>query len=109
MAEVTLAQFAGMLEQLQAQFTDIARRIEILEQQAGGKPAGDVAQALAQAPAQPAAAPATITEEELLALSAAIGAYLGVRAHIRSIRLVSTSAWEQQGRVSIQASHILQG
>ena len=52
---------------------------------------------------------AEITEEELLAISAAIGAYLGVRAHIRQIRLVSTSAWAQQGRVSIQASHRLQG
>ena len=39
----------------------------------------------------------------------AIGAYLGVRAHIRQIRLVSTNAWAQQGRVSIQASHRLQG
>ena len=29
--------------------------------------------------------------------------------HIRQIRLVSTSAWAQQGRVSIQASHRLQG
>ncbi len=71
----------------------------------------------AAAPAQPAPAaavrtepaPAAITEEELLAISAAVGAYLGVRAHIRQIRLVSTSAWAQQGRVSIQASHRLQG
>jgi methylmalonyl-CoA carboxyltransferase large subunit len=53
--------------------------------------------------------PAAITEEELLAISAALGAYLGVRAHIRQIRLVSTAAWAQQGRVSIQASHRLQG
>ncbi len=50
---------------------------------------------------------AGITEEEVLAISAAVAAYLGVRAHIRQIRLVSTSAWAQQGRVSIQASHQL--
>jgi methylmalonyl-CoA carboxyltransferase large subunit len=48
-----------------------------------------------------------MTEDEMLAVSAAIAAYLGVRAHIRQIRLVSTSAWAQQGRVSIQASHSL--
>jgi methylmalonyl-CoA carboxyltransferase 12S subunit len=43
----------------------------------------------------------------VLAISAAVAAYLGVRAHIRQIRLVSTGAWAQQGRVSIQASHRL--
>ena len=49
----------------------------------------------------------TITEEELLAISAAVAAYLGVRAHIRQIRLISSRAWAQEGRVSIQASHRL--
>jgi methylmalonyl-CoA carboxyltransferase large subunit len=48
-----------------------------------------------------------ITEEEVLAISAAVAAFLGVRAHIRQIRLVSTNAWAQQGRVYIQASHRL--
>jgi methylmalonyl-CoA carboxyltransferase large subunit len=48
-----------------------------------------------------------VTEEEVLAISAAVAAYLGVRAHIRQIRLVSSGAWAQQGRVSIQASHRL--
>jgi methylmalonyl-CoA carboxyltransferase large subunit len=50
-----------------------------------------------------------ITEEELLAVSAALAAYMGVRPHIRQIRLVSSGAWAQQGRVTIQASHRLQG
>jgi methylmalonyl-CoA carboxyltransferase 12S subunit len=54
-------------------------------------------------------APQGITEEEILAISAAVAAYLGVRAHIKQIRLVSGNAWAQQGRVSIQASHMLQG
>jgi methylmalonyl-CoA carboxyltransferase large subunit len=91
-----------MLEQLQAQVAEISKRIKLLEGQA-------------VAPVQKAAAPpvrtepeqVVITQEEVLAISAAIGAYLGVRAHIRQIRLVSTSAWAQQGRVSIQASHSL--
>ena len=51
--------------------------------------------------------PQEISEEELTAISAAVAAYLGVRAHIRQIRLVSSRAWAQEGRVSIQASHQL--
>jgi methylmalonyl-CoA carboxyltransferase large subunit len=50
-----------------------------------------------------------ITEDEVLAISGAVAAYLGVRAHIRQIRLLSGNAWAQQGRVTIQASHQLQG
>ena len=53
------------------------------------------------------AGPEPIGEEELLAISAALAAYLGVRVHMRQIRLISSSAWAQQGRVSIQASHRL--
>ena len=46
--------------------------------------------------------------EELVAtISAAIAAYLGVKPHIRQIRLLGTAHWAQQGRASIQASHQL--
>jgi methylmalonyl-CoA carboxyltransferase large subunit len=88
---------------LEAQIAELTRRLAELEARN----------------APPAAAPATvrqaapapvvegITEEEVLAISAAVAAFLGVRAHIRQIRLVSTNAWAQQGRVSIQASHRL--
>jgi methylmalonyl-CoA carboxyltransferase large subunit len=53
------------------------------------------------------AAAAGISDEELLAISAALAAWLGVQAHIRQIRLIRTGAWAQQGRVTIQASHRL--
>ena len=46
-----------------------------------------------------------ISEEELLALSAAVAAFLGVRAKIRHVRLVHSPTWAQVGRVHIQASH----
>jgi|SRR6516164_1676724 methylmalonyl-CoA carboxyltransferase large subunit len=105
MPTVTENDLAATLEQLQAQMAEISRRIQMLEKGAPAAPA----QPAPAAAAAPAPAPAAITEEELLAISAAIGAYLGVRAHIRQIRLVSTTAWAQQGRVSIQASHRLQG
>ena len=48
-----------------------------------------------------------ISEDELLAISGAVAAYLGVKAHIKQIRLIGGNAWAQQGRVSIQASHRL--
>ncbi len=67
---------------------------------------------LASPPGQPrrrsAPAEPSISEEEVLAISARRWPpYLGVRLHIRQIRLLSSPAWAQQGRVSIQASHRL--
>jgi methylmalonyl-CoA carboxyltransferase large subunit len=53
------------------------------------------------APATPAEQ--AITEEEIVAISAALGAYLGVRVHIRQVRLLSSSTWAQQGRVAVRA------
>jgi len=111
MARVTVADVAGTIEELQAQIAELSKRIVDLE----GHKAAPNGHHLAPAPlppAEPVAAgivAAGITEEELLAISAAVGAFLGVRAHIRQIRLLSSSAWAQQGRVSIQASHRLQG
>jgi methylmalonyl-CoA carboxyltransferase large subunit len=84
---------------LEAQILELTRRLGELETH----------KAVPVAAAAPAPAPIEegITEEELLAISAAVAAFLGVRAHIRQIRLVSGNAWAQQGRVSIQASHRL--
>ena len=84
------------LEELRAQIAELAKRLERLEH-------GETVE-VAEAPESVSA---RMTEDEMLAVSAAIAAYLGVWAHIRQIRLVSTSAWAQQGRVSIQASHSL--
>lgn len=51
---------------------------------------------------------AAVLPEKLIAvISAAIAAFLGVKPHIRQIRLVSSASWTQQGRVTIQASHDL--
>ena len=108
MAKVTVTELAATLEQLQAQMAEISQRLLVLEKpNAGTNGTAALSQApAAAAPAVPVPAPG-ITEEEMLAIAAAIGAYLGVRAHIRQIRLVSTTAWAQEGRVSIQASHRL--
>ena len=48
-----------------------------------------------------------ITDEILTVISAAVAAFLGVRAHVRQIRLIRSPAWAQQGRVTIQGSHQL--
>jgi methylmalonyl-CoA carboxyltransferase large subunit len=113
MGKVTVADLAGTLERLQAQMGEISKRLEDLEKRNTGKNGANGAAAVAMppvaAPVQTEPAQSAITEEELLAISAAIAAYLGVRAHIRQIRLLSSNAWAQQGRVSIQASHSLQG
>ena len=102
---VKVEELAVTLEQLQEQIAEMSRHIEFLEQR--DRAAVTVARAAAPA-VREEPVPAGITEEELIAISAALGAYLGVRAHIRQIRLVSTAAWAQEGRVSIQASHRLQ-
>ena len=51
-----------------------------------------------------------VAPETILILSAAVAAFLGKRARIRSARLVRaapSNAWAQQGRVFVQASHNL--
>jgi methylmalonyl-CoA carboxyltransferase large subunit len=91
---------------LEAQIEALTKRLEELEgRTAAPRPAP--APPAAAVPAAAVPAPEGITEEEVLAISAAVAAYLGVRAHIRQIRLLSSNAWGQQGRVSIQASHRL--
>jgi methylmalonyl-CoA carboxyltransferase large subunit len=68
--------------------------------------------------APPPAAPKTaepekveeISPDVILVLGAAVAAFLGKRARIKSTRLVRTApsnAWAQQGRVFVQASHNL--
>ena len=52
-----------------------------------------------------AAAPVAPSEEDMLAISAAVAAFLGVRARIRQVRLVHSSAWAQVGRMGTHASH----
>lgn len=119
-ASGTTAEVEGlrtMLDQALAQLAELTERVRGLEELAsmGGAESVPVAPAAHQiaAPAAEhrAASPATgaagISEEEVLVISAAVAAWLGVHAHIRQIRLIRTGAWAQQGRVTIQASHSL--
>jgi methylmalonyl-CoA carboxyltransferase large subunit len=94
------------VEELRNEIAFLAARLADLEAQ-NGKPVSRGPAAPASTPT-PAPASQGVTEEELLAISAALAAYLGVRVHIRQIRLISSPAWAQQGRAFIQASHRLQ-
>ncbi|OIP18069.1 MAG: hypothetical protein CO105_07745 [Comamonadaceae bacterium CG_4_9_14_3_um_filter_60_33] len=51
------------------------------------------------------AAAASVSDEDMLAISAAVAAFLGVRARVRQVRLVHSSAWAQVGRMGTHASH----
>jgi methylmalonyl-CoA carboxyltransferase large subunit len=71
-------------------------------------PAPAIAAAVPKPP-EPAVAE-EVSPEIIMVLTAAVAAFLGKRARIRGARLVRTapsSAWAQQGRVFVQASHNL--
>jgi methylmalonyl-CoA carboxyltransferase large subunit len=60
------------------------------------------------APVAPPPEPALheeVSEEILIVVAASVAAFLGERAHVRQVRLVTSQAWAQQGRVSVMASH----
>jgi methylmalonyl-CoA carboxyltransferase large subunit len=117
MSESASDDLRATLQDILAQLANLAERVAGLEQLAStsgaeSAPAPSAPQAKASvAEAPPAtssmAVEAGISEEEVLAISAALAAWLGVHAHIRQIRLIRTGAWAQQGRVTIQASHRL--
>ena len=108
--KTTMKDLAEALESVQAQLAALSERVEQLEAAGPKPPAVEETLPVQVAPEtapQPAPAKEEITEEELIAISAALAAYLGVRVRIKQIRLLSSHAWAQQGRVSIQASHYL--
>jgi methylmalonyl-CoA carboxyltransferase large subunit len=77
----------ALIAQLRDELTTLKSRVSALERQ--------VAKTATTAP----------SEEEMLAISAAVAAFLGVRARIRQVRLVHSSAWAQVGRMGTHASH----
>ncbi len=93
-----LADVVQLLESLRADVARLGERVAKLE--------ADQARPAAAAPAQSPVA-ATLGDETLMIISAAIAAFLGKKAHIRQIQLLGSDAWAQQGRVAIQASHAL--
>jgi len=93
-----------ILDEMRSEVAKLAARLERLEHGEAVVEAQPV-NGHAPAPAMEPAVEEGLSEETLLAISAAIAAYLGERVHIRQIRLIGSSAWAQVGRASIQASH----
>jgi len=106
MTETIPQELIGTIEDLRRQVASLSARVASLEQPASA-PTAAVTAAASGPPEAAAEKRETVTEEELLAISGALAAYLGVRVHIRQIRLISSRAWASEGRVSIQASHRL--
>ncbi len=106
MTETIPEELVSLIEDLREQVASLSARVAFLERPVAAAPVA-AAPIAAAAPPPPAAISQGITEEEVLAISAALAAYLGVRVHIRQIRLISSGAWASEGRASIQASHRL--
>jgi methylmalonyl-CoA carboxyltransferase large subunit len=103
-----LPELLAELRALRAQVSRLAAQVAALE----GKARAELEAAAALAPPSPAppAAPAEdegLPEDVLLVISAAVAAFLGKRARVRGVRVLSSASWAHQGRVSIQASHAL--
>ena len=111
MVRTTNDQLAELIDDLRKQLAALTQRVAQLETAPVAAPqhAAPVPEParVAAPPPSPVRETPEISEEELIAISAALAAYLGVRVHIRQIRLIGSRAWAQEGRVSIQASHRL--
>jgi methylmalonyl-CoA carboxyltransferase 12S subunit len=113
---VELSQVVDALEGLKRELSRLGERVAALEAAGGAvAPAAPmkVKAGAAEAKLEAAPPPPTptraegLSEELVLVISAAIAAFLGKKAHVRAIRLIGSTAWAQQGRVTIQASHTL--
>lgn len=111
------------VEELRHESEDRIRALEEEVRKASARTA-PVATSAAPVPAQPAAAVPVqvassserqakeeVSPEILLVIAAAVTAFLGKKVRIRSARMLPNpeifSAWAQQGRVFVQASHNL--
>jgi methylmalonyl-CoA carboxyltransferase 12S subunit len=106
----TLQEIRSQLSKLAERLTEVEKLVSATEQEPrqDSDAITEKASTAESSPATPSVAVEVgISEQEVLAISAAIAAWLGVHAHIRQIRLIRTGAWAQQGRVTIQASHRL--
>ena len=109
---------ADTIAQLRAELARLAGRLAALEAAGaeaavpgGGAGAGaDTRPATAVSPAATATPPpseAAIPDEMLIVIAAAVAAYLGSKPRIRQVTLLGSTAWAQQGRATIQASHMM--
>ena len=84
----------------ETEIRELRLRIEKLEALLAASAQKEKQQSVAPSPIRSEIAP-----DILLAISAAVAAFLGKRATIHQIRLTGTTAWAMQGRATVQASH----
>lgn len=96
---VDLAAVTAALESLRKELAHLAERLAALE-------AGNGAATQKSAPPARSAEQVGLSDELVVVISAAIAAFLGKKPHIRQIRLVGGESWAQQGRATIQTSHV---
>jgi methylmalonyl-CoA carboxyltransferase large subunit len=104
-SEIDAQQLLQAVESLRQEVAQLSQRLEAYEQSLP-RP-GAAAPAPAPAPARHDPQAERLSDDLVLVISAAVAAYLGVKPHIRQIRLVRSSAWAQFGRMTVQASHAL--
>src|SRR5262245_9287440 len=103
---VNWADVAANLQAIRQELARLGERVAALEKAAAS--GGGAAPAPAPVRSAPSApADEGLSEELVIVIGAAVAAFLGKKAPIRQIRLLGSTAWAQQGRVTIQASHTL--
>jgi methylmalonyl-CoA carboxyltransferase large subunit len=100
-------QVVERLEALRQELGRLSERVAALETTVGAPARPAPAAPPPPLPPPPPPKAEGISEELVLVISAAVAAFLGKRPHIRQIRLVSSPAWAQVGRATVQASHAL--
>ncbi|MDR3622025.1 MAG: hypothetical protein P4L85_21935 [Paludisphaera borealis] len=102
-----LADVLKALASIQNELAKLGERVAALESSAHAKTATATTPAAAPSTTTKAHADESLSDELVLILGAAVAAFLGKKAHIRRIQVLGSTAWAQQGRVTIQASHAL--
>lgn len=105
------AQQAATLESVLKELRRLNERVSALETNAvQQRPVTAASAPVLVEPTQAAAEEEEeLSEELVIVIGAAVAAYLGKKAHLRQVRLVGSVPWAQQGRVTVQASHTLEG
>ena len=82
----TMAELKALMAELKALMAELAARVQTLEEEAAQRHPD-------------------VSEDVLLAISAACAAYLGKRATIKQVHLRRGGAWATQGLATVQQQH----
>lgn len=91
------------LQELRREVARLGERVAALEGPATTESEAAAWSAVAGTAPRPEPPTPALDPDTLTAIAAAVAAYLGKEPHIRSVRLLRSSAWAQQGRATIQA------